>query len=281
MQPRTLDQILTELQPIYQPQIANLEAQRALIPQQTEANIKSAESAQTKAYEDILTGARRRGLGFSGIPLGEQAQYASNVFAPSILSARATGQSQALSLQDAINQIYERQRTQAEGIRQFDTSMAENMRQANLSAASARSQFSPTYNPPNPVNPTATDNPYLPRKNYSKESGYQFIDAYGVPLTAADYSMLMRNQFSSGQTYRQLLQEMAGKGDANATIALNYVGDDYKFGGAPEQYRTALEALGATGKYMTPQQTKNAAYYKPRSASNVSIPIPNFGYKAR
>jgi len=74
---------------------------------------------------------------------------------------------------------------------------------------------------------------------------------------------------------------MANAKDANAQIALNYVGDDFKFGNAPESVKSALEAVGATGNYMTPQQTKNAAYYKPRSASNVSIPIPNFGYKAR
>jgi len=279
MQPRTLEQIVSELNTVYQPQIANIEAQRALIPQQTEANIKAAESAQTKAYEDILTGARRRGLGFSGIPLGEQAQYASNVFAPAVLSARATGQSQALSLQDAINQIYERQRTQAEGIRQYDTSFAENQRQANLAAASARSQFSPSYNTPKQDESTSTTNTYLPKINKSNQ-GFQFTDAYGTPINAAQYTQLYQAQ-GGGLSYRQLLQQMANAKDANAQIALNYVGDDFKFGNAPESVKSALEAVGATGNYMTPQQTKNAAYYKPRSASNVSIPIPNFGYKAR
>jgi len=139
MQPRTLEQIVSELNTVYQPQIANIEAQRALIPQQTEANIKAAEAAQTKAYQDILTGAQRRGIGFSGIPLGEQAQYASNIFAPAVLSARATGQSQALSLQDALNQIYERQRTQAEQIRQYETSLAEQQRQFNAQLAKSGS----------------------------------------------------------------------------------------------------------------------------------------------
>lgn len=113
MQPRTLDQIISELQPSYQPSIEFLRQRQAEIPKTVEADIKAAEAAQTQAYEDILTGARRRGLGFAGIPLGEQARYASQVFAPAVLQARTRGTEAARDLEGTILGLQSEMRQQA------------------------------------------------------------------------------------------------------------------------------------------------------------------------
>lgn len=88
--------------------------------QGVEADITQAKAEQGQAYEDILGGARRRGLGFSGIPLGEQAKYASTVFAPAVLRARQQGKQQELSLTDALNSIYADRRKYADTLRQGD-----------------------------------------------------------------------------------------------------------------------------------------------------------------
>ena len=81
-------------------------------------------------------------------------------------------------------------------------------------------------------------------------TSFNFTDYQGKPVNAAQYVQLYNlSNPTSPLSYRQLLQQMANEGDVNAKLALNYVGDDAKFGGAPAQYRSSLEALGATGTY--------------------------------
>jgi hypothetical protein len=124
MQPRTLEQIISELQPSYQPSIDFLRQRQAEIPKTVESDIQAAQAAQTQAYEDILTGARRRGLGFAGIPLGEQARYASQVFAPAVLQARTRGTEAARDLEGTILGLQAEQRQQALSRRQQEEDLA-------------------------------------------------------------------------------------------------------------------------------------------------------------
>lgn len=131
MQPRTLEQIIAELQPSYQPSIEFLRQRQAEIPKTVQADIAAAEAAQTKAYEDILTGARRRGLGFAGIPLGEQAQYASTVFAPEILRARTRGTEAARDLEGTILGLQAEMRNAAIARRQREQDIATELANAS------------------------------------------------------------------------------------------------------------------------------------------------------
>lgn len=124
MQPRTLDQILAELQPSYQPSIEFLRQRQTEIPKTVESDIQAAQAAQTQAYEDILTGARRRGLGFAGIPLGEQARYASQVFAPAVLQARTRGTEAARDLEGTILGLQAEMRNAAIARRQSEEDLA-------------------------------------------------------------------------------------------------------------------------------------------------------------
>lgn len=149
---RTLDQIVAELNPTYQAQVDSINQRKAEIPGQIEAEEKGLQAKQETAFGDILNGARRRGLGFSGIPLAEQAKYTSTEFLPALARLRQTGRDQERSLQDAILGIYERRDTLANQMRQqeidrdwqreqFERQLAESRRQA---AAAAGSGFSPT-----------------------------------------------------------------------------------------------------------------------------------------
>lgn len=117
---RSLDQIVGELQGVYQPQIQSIQQQKALIPQGVEADISEAKAAQSQSFDDIMSSARRRGIGYSGLPIGEQQKYSSTVFAPEILRARQRGKQQELSLTDALNSIYENRRKYADTLRQGD-----------------------------------------------------------------------------------------------------------------------------------------------------------------
>lgn len=153
MQPRTLDQIQAELASTYDPQVNAIRSRQALIPGQMAEEEKGLEAKQQLAFGNILNGARRRGLGFSGIPLGEQATYTASEYLPAIARLRQTGKEQQMSLEDAILGINERRNTTAQSLYQAELDRAEQRRQfeAQLAAqreAAARasaSSFSPSY----------------------------------------------------------------------------------------------------------------------------------------
>jgi len=263
MQPRTLEQIISELNPTFKAQTSAIQQQQALIPQQIQSQEQALNAQKDVAYEDIVSGARRRGLGFSGIPLGEQAKYAATQYAPALAGLRQQGQQQALTLQQALLGINERRDTlgqqiyQTEQDRYFQSQEAEKNRRAQAAASAA---LMPTLG--SLGGQQQTSNP-LPKINRDKSGGYQFTDGYGTPINAAEYSQL------TGVGYRQLLSQMASTGDKNAKLALQYVGNDARFGSAPQQYASALKALGAQGNYVS-QAVQNTS--RPVQAGNVTLP---------
>lgn len=270
---RTLDQIIAELNPTYQPQVQSIQNQMGLIPGQIATGEAQLGARKDQAYENILSGARQRGTGvaFGGIPLGEQAKYAATEYMPALANLRTAGTNQATSLQDAINSINERRDTAAQNIRNIEVNRdyeAEQARitreweaqQAELSrvesrktAAAQQAQYSTMMDLINQQNTANTAKPLLPQITRDANKGYNFTDAYGTPINAKEYVMDYQSK-GGALTFRNLLQQMANDGDSNAKIALDYVGDDAQFGNAPAQYKGALEALGATGTYIADAQ---------------------------
>lgn len=155
MATRTLDQVLASLDSVYNPQIEQIRQRQGLIPGQLAEEEKGLQAKQEQAFGDILGGARRRGLGFSGIPLAEQAKYTSTEFLPAIARLRQQGKEQAMSLEDAIlgiqekrstfgNQLYQQELSQdlaerqfQESIRQFNEQLAAQARERAAAAAAA------------------------------------------------------------------------------------------------------------------------------------------------
>lgn len=140
MQPRSLDAILSELGSVYDPQVNSIRQRQSLIPQQIQAEEQGLQAKQGQAYEDILGGARRRGLGFAGIPLAEQAKYSATEYMPALARLRQSGREQAMSLEDAILGIQERRNSQGQQIYQYETSLAEQRRQFDEQQRLAREQ---------------------------------------------------------------------------------------------------------------------------------------------
>lgn len=238
MQPRTLDQIISELNPTYDPQIKSLRERQGLIPGQVAEEEKGLQAKQEQAFGDILGGARHRGLGFSGIPLSEQARYTSTEFLPALARLRQQGKEQAMSLEDAILGITERRNTlaqqlrqqevdRAEQIRQFNEQMAFNREQAaaqeRASMAAAGGGFSPSFGGLDfggGVGGAATGSAQMQQRN---GGGFNFQDANGRPISAAQYAAAKKIPF------RQLLSTMAKAGDKGAVVALQFVGNDYGY----------------------------------------------------
>lgn len=276
---RTLDQIIAELNPTYQPQIQSVQTQLGQIPGQIQVQEQAVGAQKDQAYEDIISGARRRGLGFAGIPLGEQAKYAATNYAPALANLRQAGVQQATSLQDAINQIQERRDTLARSIqgteqanefsalqtqkanefsaleaqkaREWQARQAELDRKATA-ANTAASTISPTdwssvigggYSP---TTEPAVSKPYYDTAALSSGKGFYFYDAKGTPINALQFSKM------TGKGFRAVLQEMVGKGDANAKIALDLLNkriitENGRGTNLPAQYKANLTALGISG----------------------------------
>ena len=247
---RTLDQIIAELDPTFAGQRKSLQERASLIPGQIKAEETGLGAKQQEAFGDILGGARRRGLGFAGIPLGEQAQYTATEYLPALARLRQSGREQAMSLQDAILGVNERRDTLGQQIYQTEQDRAAQERQASQARAAqaqatmgALGSFGSTGSPAEQGAPAT-----LPKPQRTKSGGFNFYDIDGQPVNAAQYVALQQS-LGGTSTYRQLLQMMSDEGDDNAKIALRYVGDDAQFGNAPSQYRTALGNLGATGSF--------------------------------
>lgn len=241
---RTLDQILGELGSVYDPQINSIRTRQAALPGQQVAEEQGLQAKQTQAFDDILGGARRRGMGFSGIPLGEQAKYTATEFLPAIARLRTASKQEATSLEDMINQINERRTTTALGLRQqdVDNDLRERQFQAQLAEAAAARRaasgggggFSPSYG--GGGGSAATGGSQMQQR---AGGGFNF-QYNGKPISAAQYAQ------ANGLKFRDLLQRMANAGDVGARSALKLVGNADK-NGIIGYNRKALGSSGYKG----------------------------------
>jgi len=231
---RTLSQIISELNPTYAPQEKALRERQALIPTQIAEEEKGLQAKQTQAFGDILGGARRRGLGFSGIPLSEQAQYTSTEFLPALARLKGQGREQALSLEEAILGIGERRNTLAQQLRQSEQDRAEQQRQFNINAKLARQQFEESKRQAaraasggggglsfgGGVDGGGAAAPAKVARSQRKDGGFNF-SYNGQPISAAKYAQL------TGTPFIDLLNNMAKSGDRGAAAIKGFVGNDY------------------------------------------------------
>lgn len=216
---RTLDQILAELSPQFDPQIEQIRKRQAEIPGQLQAEEQGLEAKQQSAFGSITDAARRRGLGSSGIPLAEQARYSATEYMPALARLRQSGREQAMGLEDAILGIQERRGTLAQQIRgqeeqrDWETQQNELNRRNQLAAA----RFTPTVGNQN----KAAAGPAFQRK---MDGGFAFTDAAGKPISAATYAS------QTGQDVRDVLYEMGQGGDQYAAQLYNQFRSDPFFG---------------------------------------------------
>jgi hypothetical protein len=229
MQPRTLKQIIAEIDPVYRSQVSTIRSQQKALPGQIRAEEAGLQAKQTQAFGDILGGARQRGLGFSGIPLGEQAKYTATEYLPALARLRQSGKEQATSLEQAILGIRERQQGAALGQRQYEQQrydafqseqrqIAEQRRReaaARAAAGGGGSSFAPTLGSlglgvdapaPSPIKQAAYNDVFTRVQNYSPA---QLISDYNATKVSAGYG----NEKDKQKLifYAQLLPSLFGK----------------------------------------------------------------------
>ena len=246
-----------QLNPGYDPMRQSIATQQAALPAQFDAQAQGLQAQDQQANQDILSQAQNRGLGFSGIPVGEQAKYNATTYMPALAKLKSDQITAQTNLSDQLAKINQDQRTQAQGIyqteldrdqkdaefqqqmqmqqEQFNEKMA--AQKAAQAAAASLGSFGGN------TRPSLDSYQGTPTISRGANGGYNFYDANGNPITGAAYAS------ATGRGFRDLLTEMARNGDQNASIALRFVGNDARFGGAPQQYAGALGALGATGSF--------------------------------
>lgn len=246
MAARTLDQILAALDPGYAGSRALVNEKMAALPGQAEAEVAGLDAKLQGANASILAGARRRGMGFSGIPVAEQAQYAASEYAPAVARTREGVRTQSMSLQEALLGLDREKRGQAEGVynnelqrdlqerqlqeqvRQFNENLAfQKAQQAAQERAAARASsggggYSMGGGGVSGGGESAGGGggggkaPAYGFKNGKNGSaGFFFTDASGKQISAAKYASL------TGANVVQLVQKMASAGDSYAKKAIS------------------------------------------------------------
>lgn len=141
---RSLNDVLAEVTARSDPQRQTVLNQIADLPNQQAAQTAAIGAQKDQAYQDITDQARRRGIGFSGIPLGEQAKYAATTYAPALANLGTSFNNQKGTLESALSQIGQNDYTTAYDMFNQDRNFEEQQRQFNESQkAAAAAQANP------------------------------------------------------------------------------------------------------------------------------------------
>jgi hypothetical protein len=143
---RALQDILTELNAVYQPQKDIYNTQLGSLDPQLQAETQGLEAQKRDSFQQITDQANRRGLFYSGLPVAEEQRYTGQQFLPAVANLRAKYSSQRFGLQDAIAKITADQYNQGQGIYQKELDRDAEMKMFNdklaADAANARASAS-------------------------------------------------------------------------------------------------------------------------------------------
>ena len=215
---QTLDQIIKSLDASYNPSRKLINQQIAALPGQENADISGLNATKDQAFNDITNGARDRGMGFSGIPLSEQATYTASNFLPAVAKTKQAYTNQKTSLLDSLNNLGIDQRKTALGTQQQQQQLdfqreqlaAQQRAQAKQDALMSSLYGGGGGSAAAPVTPAAM---MIKRPN----GGFNFSDSTGKAISAASYASM--NKVPIGT----LLHQMASQGDTYAKQAYNQI----------------------------------------------------------
>lgn len=241
---RALDQILSELNSVYDPQRQNINKQISALDPAQQAEQQGLEAAKNDAFSQITDQANRRGLFYSGIPIKEQQQYTGANFLPAVANLHSRYAQQRFSLQDALNKVQSDQYNQAYGIRQGELNSEAQMaaaRAAARAAAGGGGSASPSFGFGGSANGSVLGASSGYGIQQRAGGGFNFQGPNGQAISAAQYSQ------ATGVPFRTLLQTMAQAGDKGAQAALGLVGNDYGFNRSKISSQGQVSLLNALG----------------------------------
>ncbi len=115
---RSVDQIIGELNSVYQPQIDNINKQVAELPAYYQAQTAGVNQAKENAFRDITGAASSRGMLYSGMPIAEQTRYTGEKYLPALAQLKQQENQQRFGFQTQLTDIYGKRMAQAQAIQQ-------------------------------------------------------------------------------------------------------------------------------------------------------------------
>jgi len=220
---RSLEQVIAEVSKQSDPQRQLILKQISGMPGEQQAQESSLAAKKDQAFGDILDGSRRRGLGFSGIPLGEQAKYSATEYAPAVANLKSSFNQRKSSLESALNEIGRNDYSSAYNIfntdrqfeeqqRQFNEQMAASQRAAAASAGGGGGggSIADYFQAQGGQAPGQAPQGAAPSYGRNSAGGFWFKDASGKPIGAYTYSQL------AGKDYNEIIRTMVKSGDTGA-----------------------------------------------------------------
>ena len=128
---RALQDIITELNSVYDPQRQVYSGQMTQLDPQMTAEQQGLEATKKDSFQQITERANRRGMFYSGIPVQEEQRYTASEFLPAVANLRAKYASQRFGLQEALTKLTAEQYNQANSLRQKELDREEEQRQFN------------------------------------------------------------------------------------------------------------------------------------------------------
>ena len=218
---RTFSDVLAEVTAQSDPQRKTVLDQIAALPTQQAADESALEAKRLQANYSILADARRRGLGYAGIPLGEQAKYAATDYAPALANLKSTYGQRKGTLESALAGIGQNDYSNAYNIFNQDRAFEEQQRQFDLqqrAAAAQQSAFAGLFGGGNQQQPQQQQSPLtlpgitLKNPQLGGSGGYNF--SFGnKPISAVGLAQV------NGVNPADILYSMATAGDAYAANA--------------------------------------------------------------
>lgn len=127
---RQLDQIISELGAVYNPQIEQVNSQLAELPKFYEAQNAGLGVAKENAFRDITGAASSRGMVYSGMPIAEQSRYVGEKYLPAMAQLQQKQSEQTYGLKSQLTDIYGKRMSQAQALQQAELDREEQARQA-------------------------------------------------------------------------------------------------------------------------------------------------------
>lgn len=212
MASRTFDQVLADITAKSDPQRKIVLNQIAALPTQQAADEAGLEAKKTQAFDEILGGARQRGLGFSGIPLGEQAKYAATDYAPAVANLKAGYGARKATLESALADVGRSDYTTAYDIFNQDRNFAEQQRQFNEQQAAARraaaaNPFAGLFG--GNQNQGGGQQPQAAQVNSQQQNDYNFVKGLIEKVQGGDgtsVSMIIKQARDGNQRSRDIMR---------------------------------------------------------------------------
>lgn len=247
---------MSELNASFQPQRNEYNKQLTEVDPAESLDLQGLEQAKKDSFEQINTGANRRGMFYSGMPLQEQAKYVGADYLPAMASIKNRYGQFRNNLRLALAELAQRQNTQALGIRQYEMEQDESRRRWEAEQAAAREAA---------ARAAAS----------AGGGGGSYVGGGGGGTTGG------QQQYAS---LRDRWQAEANAGDNDAQVALNYAGNDGRYDGiVNSQWEyDVLKKMGIQGNYRVAAPIRQATKADiPKNISNQYVSRTQFGYVPR